>query len=152
MSTDGSTPSGLTPLARDSRHESATMGRRVATEPVEMNVVVGAFQVAPLAARGRHRWAAPGTGPAARLDPSTDAPDLQAAQRLCGAMTATFLSGRGRQRRRGARSDGAHLTFSWQQASDLRVSDCGGRACRVTPVRLTVGPRAISSIGRAADS
>ena len=38
-STAGSTPSGLTPLALDSRQESATTGRRVATDPVEMKAL-----------------------------------------------------------------------------------------------------------------
>ena len=36
FSLSGNTPSGLTPLALLNRQESATTGRRVATEPVEM--------------------------------------------------------------------------------------------------------------------
>src|SRR6476661_8365965 len=88
MSTDGTTPSGLTPLSRDSRHESATIGRRVATDPVEMNASYARSRcprwllaVDPLGSARK--------GPVAGVTNRRSRPAGCAA--VCGAMTATFL-------------------------------------------------------------
>src|SRR6185436_11775676 len=107
MSTDGTTPSGLTPLARESRHESATIGRRVATDPVEMNASY-ARSSWPRWLLGLEPLGSARNGPDAGVTNRRSRPAGCAA--VCGAMTATFLSGSEHQRCRGARSDGPHLT------------------------------------------